>query len=332
LLAELADGDAAAAATFIEHLPAANNMTAAKVRAAGFRLADAQSAIARKSGFAAWPGLARHVAQLRAFEGEWQFDALEVDGTAMPAAAFEQSRMLIDGDRFRMASPEASYEGIFTIDVEATPAHIDIEFVAGPEAGNWSYGIFELDGDALTICLGLVGAARPERFATTRGSGHALERLHRASTARPANVTGGQREPARAAPAPAAVDAAAFELAMTPLLERLQGEWIPLALVSDGKPLAKPMLAYGSRTMIGNETKVVFGGQVMVHAKVRIDESQQPIAIDYLDIRRKTVTLGIMRIDDDVVQFCMAAAGDPRPTELSCEPGSRRTFSTWQRR
>jgi uncharacterized protein (TIGR03067 family) len=119
---------------------------------------------------------------------------------------------------------------------------------------------------------------------------------------------------------------------MTPLLERLQGEWIPLALVSDGKPLAKPMLAYGSRTMIGNETKVVFGGQVMVHAKVRIDESQQPIAIDYLDIRRKTVTLGIMRIDDDVVQFCMAAAGDPRPTELSCEPGSRRTFSTWQRR
>ena len=43
--------------------------------------------------------------------------------------------MMIDGDRFRMESPEATYEGIFTIDVEADPAQIDIEFVEGPEAG-----------------------------------------------------------------------------------------------------------------------------------------------------------------------------------------------------
>src|SRR5450432_59447 len=114
----------------------------------------------------------------------------------MPATAFGQSRMLIDGDRFRMESPEANYEGSFVIDVDAKPAQIDIEFVEGPEAGQWSYGIFELDSNELQICLGLVGSSRPERFATSVGSGHAFERLRRASAARPANVTGGKRKPA----------------------------------------------------------------------------------------------------------------------------------------
>ena len=112
-----------------------------------FRLADAQSAIARKSGFASWPHLARHVEQLRALEGTWAFARLEIDGSAIPASALEASRILIDGDRFRTESPEANYEGIFNINVEAQPHEIDIEFVAGPEAGNWNYGIFRLDGD-----------------------------------------------------------------------------------------------------------------------------------------------------------------------------------------
>ena len=48
-----------------DHLPAAKGMTADQVRQAGFRLADAQSAVARKTGFASWPHLARHVQQLR---------------------------------------------------------------------------------------------------------------------------------------------------------------------------------------------------------------------------------------------------------------------------
>src|SRR5262249_53795913 len=160
-LAALAKGDPAAAKTFVAHLPAAKKMTAAQVKKAGFRLADAQSAIARQTGFASWPALARHVQDLRTLEGEWAFASLEVDGTAMPAGAFAASRLLIDGDRFRMESPEASYEGIFTIDVEAKPPTIDIEFVEGPEAGEHSYGIYRLDADALTMCLGLVGSSRP---------------------------------------------------------------------------------------------------------------------------------------------------------------------------
>lgn len=334
LLSELRAGGAAAARTFIEHLPAAKTMTLKQAQGAGFRLADAQSAVARKSGFTAWPALTRHVEQLRALEGEWRFASLEVDGNTMPAPMAAQSRMLIDGDRFRMESPEATYEGIFALDVEADPAQIDIEFVEGPEAGNWSYGIYRFDGEDLIFCLGLTGAPRPTRFATTSGSGHALERLRRVSAARPANVTGGTATPPAPVSAATVVDEGAFALTMTPLLERLQGEWAPVKLITDGQPLAESFLPYGSRSMIGNETKVVFGGQVMVHAKIRIDESQTPVAVDYMNIGRgaKAVTFGIMALDGDVVRFCMASAGGPRPAEFSSEKGSGRILSEWNRK
>ena len=331
LLTALQRGDGAAVRTFLEYLPAAKGMSQAQVKRAGFRLADAQSAVARQTGFDAWPALARHVAELRALEGEWRFSSLEVDGTVVPAMMTSASRLLIDGDRFRTESPEATYEGVFTIDVEAEPARIDIEFIEGPEAGNWSYGIYELDGDDLRFCLGLSGAPRPGRFVTSPGSGHALERMTRSSSTRPDSVKGGQPVPVDA---PAPIDASTFAVEMSPLLAQLQGEWSALSVVTNGKALPAAMLAFGSRTMTGNEMQVVFGGQVMVHAKVKVNASRTPIEIDYLNIGRgpSTVTLGILELSDGVIRVCMAQPGAPRPDDFTSSAGSGRTFSEWKKK
>jgi uncharacterized protein (TIGR03067 family) len=339
LLSRLERGDAAAANVFIEHLPAAKKLTAARVRSAGFRLADAQSAVARQSGFAGWPALARYVEQLRALEGEWRFERLQVDGNTMPAAALSASRLLIDGDRFRTESPEATYEGVFTIDVEASPARIDIEFIEGPEAGNWSYGIYELDGDRMTMCLGLTGASRPAAFKTSAGSGHALEHLRRALAVRPKAVSGGTRragaktasstEPPIAPP----IDPAAFDGPRTPLMRRLQGEWLAVELNRDGTPMPDEWLSFGSRVTTGNETKVVFGGQVMVHAKMRFDETTTPMSVDYLNLAgaaKGKISLGLFEWLGDEVRFAIAVPDLPRPADFAPEKG--RTVSRWRRR
>ncbi len=332
LLAQLKDGAPAAAQSFIDHLPEARQMNAAAVRTAGFRLADAQSVVARQTGFASWPALSRHVQQLRALEGDWRFTSLEVDGHTVPGQSLAQSRLLIDGDRFRTESPEANYEGVFSIDVEAAPCRIDIEFVEGPEAGQCCYGLYELTGDHLTLCLGVVGATRPAAFATRAGSGHALERLHRASAERPANVTGGTPQPLPPPPTET-VDPSAFEIALTPLLRRLEGEWVPVELVRDGEPMSEQWLAYGSRTSVGNEVKVVFGGQVIVHAKVRVDDSVTPMAVDYLNLgpQKGTVSRGIMEWIDDDVRILMANPGEPRPSDFAA-PSRACTLSRWRRR
>lgn len=138
----------------------------------------------------------------------------------------------------------------------------------------------------------------------------------------------GKPEPAQS------VDESAFTLKMTPLLERLQGEWLPVSLVTSGEPLQDAFLSYGSRTQTGNETKVVFGRQAMVHALMRLDESASPVAIDYLDIGKgaRAVSLGIVDWVGDDLRVCMAKPGDPRPTDFSCDAGSGRTLSRWTRK
>ena len=338
LLAGLKDADPAAVRMFVTHLPAAKGMTAAKARAAGFNLADAQSVTARSNGFESWTALVRHVDQLRMLEGEWRFVALQVDGVDMPAAASSSSLILIDGDHFRTESPGANYDGVFTIDAAVEPMRIDIEFVEGPEAGNWSYGIFELNGDQLTICLGLTGASRPSGFSTKPGSGHALERLRRASATRQPRVTGGTRPAAKASkstPVPAPViDSAAFDTPMTPLMRRLEGEWSAVQLIRDEEEMRADWLPFGSRTTSGNEVKVVFGGQVMLHAKMRIDERTTPMAVDYLNLAgaaKGKVSLGIMDWVGDDARFLIASPGQPRPANFTA-PGKGQTLSQWRRR
>ena len=322
LLKQLNDGNRDAKRAFAEHLPALKGKQP-DVRA--LKLADAHTVVARQAGYASWPALARHVEQLRTLEGEWHMDRLEVEANVMPAAG---AKLLMDGDRFRVESIEATYEGVFTIDVEQEPAHIDIEFVSGPEAGETIRGIYVLSGDRLTMCLGLVGAKRPTQLASTPGSQHALEHLHRASVARPANVTGGTPPPP--APEPERGDAAAFEVELTELYRRLAGEWTAVELATGGRALPATMLAHGKRMMTGNEVKVVFGGQTMVHAKVRIDDTCSPIAIDYLGLSGKAkgvVTRGIMEWVGDDARFMMAPAGAPRPTSFA----GAGTLSRWRR-
>jgi len=336
LLAALATSDAAAQ-VFIDHHPAAGRMRIAQVRAAGFRLADAQFAVARKQGFASWPRLALYVEQLRALEGTWDFISLELDGAAIPAAMFSRSQLLMDGDRFCMRSPEADYEGVFSIDVEENPARIDIHFIAGPEAGNWSYGLYVLEGESLTLCLGLTGVERPAAFATAAGSGHALERLVRASKARPADLT---VRPSSQVWAPANaeaggdVDGSAFEFHADPVYDRLAGNWQAIEVVLNGQPLPAPMLSTARREGRRNETKVSFSGQVMIDARMRIDTRSTPMAIDYLHnsgAAKGRVQHGIMAWEDDDVRFCMAAPGAARPADFSCVAGSGRTMSRWRR-
>jgi len=339
LLADLKRGTPSAAKSFIAHLPAAKKMSPARVRAAGFRLADAQSVVARSAGFDSWTDVVRHVEQLKGLEGEWRFVALQVDGADMPAGALTESRLLIDGDRFRMESPEGAYDGHFTIDAAAEPMRIDINFVEGPEAGNSSEGIFEITGDQLTMCIGVVGASRPKSFSTRPGSGHALERLRRASAERQRRVTGGTpQSESQSQPAAPAVDVKAFDVEMTPLLRRLEGEWAAVALVRDGIVTREDWLPFGSRIGAGNETKVVFGGQVMVHAKVRIDERTTPMTIDYLNLagaQKGRISLGIIEwvgARNEEVRFLIAVPGQPRPSGFDVPAARGLTLSQWRRK
>ena len=145
-------------------------MTAEQVLETRFRLADAQSAIARKSGFASWPHLARHVEQLRALEGPGRSRAWKSTAAPFPPAHWQPPVYSSMATDFAPNRRKRLTKGVFNINVEAQPHEIDIEFVAGPEAGNWNFGIFRLDGDQLEICLDMNGKPRPADFARPQGA------------------------------------------------------------------------------------------------------------------------------------------------------------------
>jgi len=334
LLSAFERREADTVSTIRQHLPAAKNLTAAQAAEMPLRLADAQSVIARKTGFAGWPHLSRHVEQLRALEGTWNFTYLEIDGSVIPSNALTASRLMIDGDRFRSESPEANYEGIFNINVEADPHEIDIEFIEGPEAGNWNYGIFCFEGDELKLCLDLNGKPRPEKFGTSLGSGRAYETLKRTSNSRPKNVVGGTPALPQSS-APVQIQAG-FEFAGCQTLMRLEGEWTAVRVIRDGKELPEMMVRTGLRKAAQNRITIMFGGQIMTEALVKIDESANPVHVDYCNTGGMcpagTVQLGLLKWIGGEVCFCTGAPGSPRPVDFNCPAGSGQTFSQWRRR
>jgi uncharacterized protein (TIGR03067 family) len=268
------------------------------------------------------------VEELRALEGTWLFTSLEVEGVAQPESAFRLSRLRLNGDRFRMESAEATYEGVFDINVEAGPHTIDVEFVEGPQAGNGSSGIYALEGDRLTICLGLTGCARPTAFKTLPGSGHALETLRR---------LGKDGEPTASGEAPSAqqepVSQEGFDL-MTPELEALQGEWVSLRITRDGMALPPEFAQSGRRVTEGQVTTVQFGTQVWMKGLTRVDLGQEPPTIDYLRLDGAAagqVQRGIVRLDGQTMQICLAEPGAERPGAFSSPAGSGWTLSAWRR-
>lgn len=89
----------------------------------------------------------------------------------------------------------------------------------------------------------------------------------------------------------------------------------------------------GRRVAQNNEVKISFGGQLMIHALVRINEKTDPIEIDYNNLAglaKGAIQYGIMEWRDKVACFCMAAPDGERPTNFSCPAGSGRTLSHWR--
>jgi hypothetical protein len=160
-----------------------------------------------------------------------------------------------------------------------------------------------------------------------------LEVLPGSDSSRPAGVDGGTPSTLEPKPVPLA-DPDQFDVAFTPTIQKLQGEWTPLELVTSGAPLQASYLPFGSRTHSGVETKVVFGGQTMLHAKVRFNEAAIPVEVDYLSLMGKgkgSISLGLFRWDGDVaVLHC--ATRIAKTFGLSCNSGSGRTRSRWKRK
>ena len=255
-------------------------------------------------------------------QGSWTVAALEVDGQTMPAAMLADARIAITGSRFASTGMGATYEGILELDTSANPPRLDMKFDAGPEKGNTNLGIYQLDGDTWKLCLATRGTVRPANFASTPGSGFAVETLVRAGA--PAARKANGRSSKKSAPAaPAAGPATEFE-----------GDWNMLAGVMDGKAMDASLLQWVKRVTHGNQTTVVAGPQTMLKVEFTFDPAPSPQTIEYRNLagaHKGKTQQGIYKFEGDVLTVCIAAPGVARPREFASTAGDGRTLTVWKR-
>jgi uncharacterized protein (TIGR03067 family) len=108
--------------------------------------------------------------------GSWQAVAYVQDGKKAPANEVRKLTLVISADGKLAVEREGKtfMAGATQLDPAAKPAAIDISHLAGEVDGRASLGIYNLEGDTLTICRAAPGKNRPAKFTSRAGSGHTL--------------------------------------------------------------------------------------------------------------------------------------------------------------
>lgn len=270
-------------------------------------------------------------ADLDKLQGAWSLTSLEVDGQEVPAIALNDSRIIVKGTEFTSTSMGAKYKGELDLDPRKKPKTLDLIFTSRPEKGNRNRGIYKLDGDTWTICLATRGDTRPTKFATTPGTGLALETLHREDGRRRSEK--GRSQLPNARHSASKVQASVAEVAASDPATDLEGEWAMLSGVFNGAAMDQAAVKWCKRLTRGSVTKVVAGPQVFLHAKFTLDRGQTPAAIDYINVdgpNKGKAQAGIFELTGDKLSVCMSAPGQSRPSDFSSKAGDGRSYTTWR--
>jgi uncharacterized protein (TIGR03067 family) len=262
-------------------------------------------------------------------QGTWQMETFEMNGAPLPSQAISGCKIIIDGDNFTAIGMGAVYEGKFTLDTSLNPKQIDMTFLAGPEKGGRSLGIYELDS-TWKICLSTNNAARPTAFATSLNSNHALETFTK-STAAETKDSRSAFEATQPIDISANADFSSMSFEPSP---ELQGEWLLVSGVRDGLAFDDKMIKSGKRITKGCETTVSFGGQVLMKARIKVDSGKTPHEIDYYNtegIFAGKIQYGIYEMNNGILKVIFAVPGNPRPADFTVKPGDYLTLTVWKK-
>jgi uncharacterized protein (TIGR03067 family) len=120
---------------------------------------------------------------------------------------------------------------------------------------------------------------------------------------------------------------------------KLQGTWVTVSLVSDGKTLVdeKTPPKKGPATKFayeGDKWMVKVGDRTVATGAFKIDATKTPKEIDILDetgVKNDKTKLGIYEFDGDAYKFCLAPAGKPRPTDFTSKEGGGHSLGVSKR-
>jgi uncharacterized protein (TIGR03067 family) len=122
-------------------------------------------------------------------------------------------------------------------------------------------------------------------------------------------------------------------------LDKLQGTWLTVSLVADGKTLVDENVPSkeGPTTKLayeGNKWLIIVGDKTVASGIIKIDSTKTPKQIDLMDESGTTndkTKLAIYELAGDTYKYCVAPAGKPRPTEFASKVGSGHSLGVSKR-
>jgi uncharacterized protein (TIGR03067 family) len=102
-------------------------------------------------------------------QGAWTLVALEVNGEKQPPEKIKRT-LVYAGHNWRVKIGDDELEGSSKLDASKLPRAIDITENTGPNKGETSLGIYEIDGDTYRACVAPPGKDRPKEFISKPGT------------------------------------------------------------------------------------------------------------------------------------------------------------------
>ena len=118
--------------------------------------------------------------ELKKMQGSWKVVLSQVDSKTMPIEAFKKVIVVIKDEKISFKDNNKTYEEVeFDIDPAAKPKEIDYKYVFGLKKGVRERGIYQWEGEQLTICMAQAMQMRPDEFVSKKGAGLQLLKLKR---------------------------------------------------------------------------------------------------------------------------------------------------------
>src|SRR5262245_40909126 len=98
--------------------------------------------------------------------GHWAPENAMLAGSDFPVASFDGATLQLTKDMYEFGGDKGTIEVVG----KHSPAQLDIHGKEGPNAGKTIPAIYELKGDALTVCYQLGKGERPAAFESPKGA------------------------------------------------------------------------------------------------------------------------------------------------------------------
>jgi len=108
--------------------------------------------------------------EIAKFQGTWKaVAAQDVNGGEVSREEVGKTRLVVEGNTFKLSGKDFTIDGTFTVNPAKTPHTIDVVLKSNDGKETRILGIYQIQGDTRKSCFGLSDKERPTTFSARKG-------------------------------------------------------------------------------------------------------------------------------------------------------------------